>query len=706
MKQILAILLCIMTAGQAGAQHTVSGHVTDKHHTPLAGANIFIEGTLDGCLTDSLGQFTFTTAQKGTLTLIASSLGYGQRSTRIVLPQSHPLNLELEELATPIDEVVVEGSRFGFGTGDEAGRMNALDVVMTGCSNGDIIAALQSLPGTQKVGESGRLYVRGGESSECQTFINGMHVLMPYTTTTDGSPSRGRFSPFLFKGINFSLGGYGSEYGEALSSVLPMTTTDVSTGDKLGFSVSDVELNLGGTKAFRHNSVAFNAQYDDMGLYNALFPSNIDWNRPYRRLSGEAQYKVDFSPSSSLRTYLGYDYTTVSPRQDDHNLYLREHNLYANATFRTALPNGWSLFAGMANSTVNEQIDGAETAADRYGHRQNELHMKVKSGKSFGSRLHLQMGVEQYFRKFNISHNQPMMAQPACLHLSYQLSAAFAEAQIRLLPKVYGSISGRLEYPSYAHGIRLMPRMALSYQPSRHLHCSLMYGRYAQTAEDQYALRMADKLEPAHADHYIAGLEWLSIKTTFRLEGYYKHYSHLPLRIGPQLYAPAGYGFSRGVDVFFTSIMLRDNLQTTLSYSYNDSKRKYMDYTEAVTPHYATLHNLSLSAKYGIDRLKSYLGITEMIASGRPYTDPTLPGQMNAHAPLSMSLSVNVSVLVSPKVIVYASATNILGHNNIYGYSYTADGSRRPRLASYDRMFFIGIFVSLKNTKAYEISNF
>jgi hypothetical protein len=68
--------------------------------------------------------------------------------------------------------------------------MDALDVVMAGNSCGDIVAALQTLPGTQTVGEDGKLYVRGGESEECQTFVNGMHVLVPYSTNTENTAVR------------------------------------------------------------------------------------------------------------------------------------------------------------------------------------------------------------------------------------------------------------------------------------------------------------------------------------------------------------------------------------------------------------------------------------------------------------------------------------------------------------------------------------
>jgi hypothetical protein len=57
---------------------------------------------------------------------------------------------------------------------------------------------------------------------------------------------------------------------------------------------------------------------------------------------------------------------------------------------------------------------------------------------------------------------------------------------------------------------------------------------------------------------------------------------------------------------------------------------------------------------------------------------------------------------VSPKVIVYTSLSNILGRTNIFGYE--ADG--KAITATRDRFLYIGIFVSLKNNKAYDISNF
>ena len=353
----------LLAAVSGDIQTTVPGVVADVHE-PLAGANVLIICTIDGCLTDSLGRFSFDTSLTGEQTLRATFIGFDDYT--LTSTQLSDLTITMRERATAIDEVVVTASTYSFGKSDNFKTMDALDVVMSGNSCGDVVAALQSLPGTQKVGENGKLYVRGGESDECQTFVNGMHVLVPYSTNVENNAVRGRFSPFLFKGINFSLGGYGGEYGQALSSVLPMETTDVATGDKFGVSASLVDWNIGGTKAFSKSSLSFNADYTSMGLYNALSPDRCDWTRPYRKLSGEAQYKADLSAATVLKSYVGYDLTSVGQHIDERHLSLTEHNVYVNATLKTNIGSGYTLFAGVANSTVVNDIADALIAGDLY----------------------------------------------------------------------------------------------------------------------------------------------------------------------------------------------------------------------------------------------------------------------------------------------------------------------------------------------------
>ena len=672
----------LLVACHAMSQTVISGVVTDGRE-PMAGANVFIIGTIDGCLTDSLGRFEFVTSKTGELSIKATFIGF--EDAVLTTTESQNLLIRMREQATTINEVVVTASTYSFGKSDNFKTMDALDVVMSGNSCGDIVAALQTLPGTQKVGENGKLYVRGGESDECQTFINGMHVLVPYSTNIENNAVRGRFSPFLFKGINFSLGGYGGEYGQALSSVLPMETTDVATGDKLGVSASLVDWNIGGTKAFASSSLSFNADYTSMGLYDALFPDRINWTRPYRKLSGEAQYKAELSSASVLKSYIGYDFTTLGQHVDNRMLSLYEHNIYANATLKSNIGRGYSLFTGIANSSVINDIDDAQILGDHYHNLRNEMHLKAEVRKVYSSVLKMSAGVEDYLRhstkRYDNSHY--------CL--DYNLLAAHTDAQLRIVPKLFLNLSARVENASYDCGWLLMPRATLSYVPNKRFQLSAMLGKYSQTADDDNIVMSGKNLSQSTANHAILSMQYEIKNTLLRIEPYYKKYHNLPL-IANGLYTADGYGTSKGVDVFFENHSLIKNLTSTLSYSFNDSERLYLDYTALRTPDYVSRHNVRMTLKYNIG--KTIIGLSESYASGRKYPIGTTPHYNSVDA--------NITWLVSPKVIVYTSLNNIFGRTNIFRYN--PDGTAVK--ANRDRFFYIGIFVSLKNNKAYDISNF
>lgn len=685
MKKLLTLLFAALAATcLLSAQTRIDGVVSDEHG-PLVGVNVFVVGTIDGAVTDTLGRFSFTTARTGELTLRAVLLGYEAYSLVADAARLRSLQIRMRERAASIDEVVVTASTYSMGKSSQIKTLDALDVVMAGNSCGDVVAALQTLPGTQKVGENGRLYVRGGDSEECQTFINGMHVLVPYSSNVEGSAQRGRFSPFLFKGMSFSLGGYGGEYGQALSSVLPMETTDVASSDKFGISASLLDWNVGGTKAFRRSSLSFNADYTDLGLHNALFPDRADWTRPYRKLSGEAQYKYEWDNGSTLKSYAGYDCTSLGLRTEGRELSLVEHNVYANATFQATVGRGYRLFAGIANSSVFSDIDDALVRGDHYHNFRNEVHLKAEIRKSYSAVFKLSAGIEDYIRNSRTQYDGTGYV------LDYNLLGGHVDAQIRLVRTLFLNLSARAEKASYSPVWTLMPRVTLSFVPGKRFQSSIMVGRYSQSPEDDYLARGWGRLGQSTADHAILSLQYGTDRTVVRAEAYYKRYSHLPLLSGG-VYTPDGYGYSRGVDLFFENTSLIRNLMLTAAYSFNDSQRLYQDYDATRTPSFASRHNLRVTAKYSLGKI--ILGLADTYASGRLYQAGTTP--------YYNSLDANITWLAHPKVIVYASLNNLLGRTNVYRIN--PDGS--PVSENRDRFFYIGIFVSLKNSKAYDIANF
>ena len=758
-RNIIILILLLTTAIAVNAQQptpattattiTISGRVTDGRQ-PVAGANVFIKGTIDGCLTDSLGRFSFTTnvaaspadassnsstdasaashSTSGSAVLMVTCLGYDDYLLKLTAASS-PLTIVLHGRTASIDEVVVTGSTFSFGQANGLKQIDALDVVLDGGSCGDIVGALQSLPGTQKVGEDGKLYVRGGDSEECQTYINGMHVLRPYTTSAPNSPSRGRFSPFLFKGINFSLGGYDAEYGQALSSVLPMETTDEASSDKLGVSASLIDWNFGGTKSTQAGSWSMNAAYTDLGLYNRLFPDRWTWHKPYRQFSSETQWKMQPTASSVWKTYLGFDRTTLSLDTDAgtpgartvdagartmnagaRTLSLGENNLYLNSVIKGSAKGGLTWFAGMAGSMVWENIDGAVIAGDHYRNRPAELHLKAKVSKGLSSAVKGTLGAEGILRHAGIDYRTAANYGSAANygtasgdlystdgyssdhHYSANtwLPALFAEAQLRLTRHLFAETSLRTEYTNSAHRWSLLPRVLINYRPTSRWLFTLSAGQYTQEATDTIRMRSIGGMRPATASHYIAGAQYHFGKTHLRLEAYTKRYHHLPL-LRQGLYTADGHGVSRGFDVYADDNSLLSDLVTTLSYSYNDARRLYLDYTDAHMPQYASRHNLRLSLKYGFN-IWSF-GLVESCGSGRHREGrPTPPFN---------SLDANVTCLVSKRVIVYSSLSNLLGRRNIYGYH-----NGQPVTNGANRFFYIGVFVSLKSNKAYDIANF
>ncbi|MEO5501861.1 MAG: carboxypeptidase-like regulatory domain-containing protein, partial [Ginsengibacter sp.] len=85
MKLIL-FFLTLISFYSASAQIHVSGTIYDHKSNPLSGISISLKDTYDGATTDSLGQFSFTSTEKGNQLLVVTSAEYK--------PFEKPINLD------------------------------------------------------------------------------------------------------------------------------------------------------------------------------------------------------------------------------------------------------------------------------------------------------------------------------------------------------------------------------------------------------------------------------------------------------------------------------------------------------------------------------------------------------------------------------------------------------------------------------------
>lgn len=87
--------------------------------------------------------------------------------------------------------------------------------------------------------------------------------------------------------------------------------------------------------------------------------------------------------------------------------------------------------------------------------------------------------------------------------------------------------------------------------------------------------------------------------------------------------------------------------------------------------------------------------------AGVPTTIRNCAGLMNDEVKPYHSLDLGITVLAGKKVIVHASATNLLGRKNEYG---RIDGEA-VRTSS-DHFFYLGVYITLGKKVAYDVSNF
>src|SRR5690606_35900827 len=128
-----------------------------------------LQGTYDGTTTSEDGSFSFATESTGGQTLMVSFLSYESAAVPINVGTAANLKIILRESINTLDAVVITAGTFEGGDTARVSVLKPLDIVTTAGSAGDIVAALMTLPGTQTVGEDGRLFVRGGEADETQT---------------------------------------------------------------------------------------------------------------------------------------------------------------------------------------------------------------------------------------------------------------------------------------------------------------------------------------------------------------------------------------------------------------------------------------------------------------------------------------------------------------------------------------------------------
>lgn len=292
MKKILqtVALLLLITHWASAQERTVSGTVKDKTaNAPFPGVNVSVKGTSIGTLTDASGQFTLKVPSSVTA-ITFSFVGFA--SQEVTIPSSGNISIEMEELISQLNEVIVSVGRGSQRTLTDTplpiDNFTATELKTTGQISFD--KALQyRVPSfntvNTPVNDATSLFdpyeLRNLGPSRTLILINGKRKNLTSLVYTQTGPGRGETGADLsaiptdaIKRVEILRDGASAQYGsDAIAGVMNIilkdsydaTSVSLTTGSTLNYGglMYGVNYNSGanfGNKGFINYHMSFNRE--------------------------------------------------------------------------------------------------------------------------------------------------------------------------------------------------------------------------------------------------------------------------------------------------------------------------------------------------------------------------------------------------------------------------------------------------------------
>ena len=716
------------------AQITISGKVLGRNNKPLKDVSVTLKDTYDGATTDETGNYKFETSEKGSQTLIFSHPKFIEIEKSIQIEDKNLiLNAELKESVSEIDAVVISAGSIEASDKKRATTLlTPIDVYTTAGANGQISSALETLPGVQKVGESEGLFVRGGTGTETKFFMDGNLVNNYFGNSVPGIKAMDRLNTSLFKGNVFSSGGYSAVYGQALSGVLALESIDLPERNAADFGISPIFASGGIQRVNQEktHSYGISLGYSNLELMQKILKFNTDFEKAPQSFGGNGNFRIKTSRGGFIKYYGSYDTSSMklsSPNLDDENssdkINQNGKNTFHSLSYREKFGR-YTLNLG-SSYTFNQNIlhfsnvdqNGSSPFNNDIDSKGNYFNAKALIERKLFKISAIRAGIELNTTK---EETWVSIAQKN-YEFRDDITSLFAETDLGISNDLSLKIGARAENSSSINRWNFSPRFAMAYRISKEWTSSLAYGTFFQNPESRF---FTENYQPNYqrADHYIFQVQRAADGRSLRLETYYKKYQDL-IKTTTDFYRPIavnnnGSGYAKGVELFWRDKKSLKNIDYWVSYSYLDSKRDYLNYTESLFPNFAAKHTLSLVAKKFVTNWKTGFNISYNYNSGRPYYNfvtengnTVLKNQGFVKDYQAVNFSLNYLPNLGKKdarafTVLVLSINNVLGTKNEFGYNFSSNGLKSRAIVPPTNTFvFIGAFISFGTDRTQEAIN-
>ena len=564
-KKFIFLLLLMFTGlqmMQAQQTYSIKGIVKDAANgEPVSFANVVIWNTIEGTVTDSIGQFEITGVSPGSYRLQASFIGYKPTVTAEFRISNKDMffPIELEESSESLQEVSIVASPFRKTAESPLGLrvIGFKEIEKSAGGNRDISRVVQSFPGVASTAAfRNDLMVRGGGPSENRFFLDGVEIPNINHFSTQGASGGpvGIINPDFIREVDFYSAAYPAARGNALSSVLDFKLQD---GNKEKFSLRGV---IGASDiGFSANGPAGKKTTYQVSIRRSYLQFLFDMiGLPFLPTFTDAQFKVKhtFDRKNEL-AILGLgaiDDMKLNTGMED----MSEKNQYILAYLPVVKQKTYTLGAVYKHYSGNKNIkyrDNDESSEENLtlNYRSDEIENKLRSENIFRFpffRLNVGGNLE-YATYTNRTYQKQFTTIPRVINYHTDLrllkwglyATAIYESDNERITASLGVRADANDYSPEMNNLldQLSPRLSLSYRLFGAVYLNGSIGRYYELPpytvlgfkdnQGNY-LNKANHLTYIRSDQAGLGLEYRpSSYLKFSAEGFYKKYDQYPMSL-------------------------------------------------------------------------------------------------------------------------------------------------------------------------------
>ena len=307
MKKLIALLLILPALTFSQVDGIVNGYIYDsKSQLPLFGANVIIEGTEIGAISDENGFFQISEIKPQSYNLLVSYIGYQSKKIFNIIIKSkgnQTLEIYLLESAQELDEVVLFESPFKKSkeTPLSINTFSRVEIESYPGADNDVTKVVQSMPGLSPSvgGFRNDIIIRGGAPNETVYYLDEIEIPNINHFSTQGSAGgpQGMINISFIDEVTLSTSAFGVEYDNPLSGVLQFNQKNGNPREISGnfrFGASDSAITVEGPLSKEENNnttFIFSARKSYLQFLFKLIGLPI---RPdYWDFQGKINHKID-----------------------------------------------------------------------------------------------------------------------------------------------------------------------------------------------------------------------------------------------------------------------------------------------------------------------------------------------------------------------------------------------------------------------------